>query len=47
MVRVWFRPGAAQVVKERIWHPSQEIWEQEDGSLVIKLEVPINYEVIS
>lgn len=46
-VRVWIRQSAAQVVKERIWHPSQEIREQEDGSLVITLEVPINYEIVS
>jgi predicted DNA-binding transcriptional regulator YafY len=46
-VKVYFRPGAAQVVKERIWHPSQEIREQADGSLTITLEVPINYEIVS
>ncbi len=46
-VKVWFRSSAAQVVKERIWHPTQEIREQEDGSVVVTLEVPINYEVIS
>ncbi|MBM3300546.1 MAG: YafY family transcriptional regulator, partial [Deltaproteobacteria bacterium] len=47
LVRVWFRSTAAQVVKERIWHPTQEIREQEDGSLIVSLEVPINYEIIS
>lgn len=46
-VRVWFRQSAAQVVKERIWHPTQEIREGEDGSLVVTLEVPINYEIVS
>lgn len=46
-VKVWFRQSAAQVVKERIWHPTQEIREQEDGSLVVTLEVPINHEVTS
>jgi len=46
-VSVWFRKSAAQVVKERMWHPTQEIREQEDGSLVITLEVPINYEIVS
>jgi proteasome accessory factor B len=35
------------VVKERIWHPTQEIREQVDGSLIITLEVPINYEIVS
>jgi predicted DNA-binding transcriptional regulator YafY len=47
VIEVWFRPSAAQVVKERIWHPTQEIREQDDGSVVVTLEVPINYEVIS
>lgn len=47
VVKVWFRASAAQVVKERIWHPTQEIREQEDGSIIVTLEVPINYEVIS
>ncbi len=47
IVKVWFRSSAAQVVKERIWHPTQEIREQEDGSVVVTLEVPINYEVMA
>ncbi|MFC1833568.1 helix-turn-helix transcriptional regulator [Thermodesulfobacteriota bacterium] len=47
VVKVWFAPGSARVVQERIWHPTQEIREQEDGSLVITLEVPISYEVVS
>jgi predicted DNA-binding transcriptional regulator YafY len=47
VVKVWFRASAAQVVKERIWHPTQELREQEDGSVVVTLEVPINYEVIA
>ncbi|MFH1113187.1 MAG: WYL domain-containing protein [Pseudomonadota bacterium] len=46
-VRVWFRRSAAQVVKERIRHPTQEIRVQEDGSLVVTLEVTINYEIVS
>lgn len=46
-IRIRFSPGAARVVRERIWHPTQELREQEDGSLIITLEVPINYEVIS
>jgi predicted DNA-binding transcriptional regulator YafY len=46
-VKVWFAPGAANIVRERIWHPTQEIREEVDGSLTITMEVPINYEVIS
>ena len=46
-VKVWFAPGAANVVRERIWHPTQEIRKGVDGSLTITMDVPINYEVIS
>jgi predicted DNA-binding transcriptional regulator YafY len=46
-VRVWFEPGVAQIVKERIWHPTQEFREEADGSLIVTLEVPVNYEIIS
>lgn len=42
-----FAPDAARVVRERIWHPSQEIREHEDGGLTLTVEVPINYEIIS
>ena len=47
VVKVRFAPGAAHVVRERIWHPTQEIRELEDGSLIVTLEVAVNYEVIS
>jgi predicted DNA-binding transcriptional regulator YafY len=46
-VKVRFSQGAAHVVRERIWHPTQEIREMGDGGLEVSLEVPINYEVIS
>lgn len=46
-IQVHVAPQAAHVVRERIWHPSQEIREQDDGSLIVTLEVPINYEIIS
>jgi predicted DNA-binding transcriptional regulator YafY len=47
--KVTFRvnPGAAHVVRERIWHPAQELREQPDGGVQISVEVPINYEIIS
>ncbi|MBM3302523.1 MAG: WYL domain-containing protein, partial [Deltaproteobacteria bacterium] len=47
VIKVRFSPGAAQVVRERIWHPSQEIREKPDGSVILTLEAPINYEVTS
>ena len=47
VVKVWFAPGAAKVVRERIWHPSQEIRDQPDGSIIVTMEVAINYEILS
>lgn len=35
-VVVWFDAEAARWVKERMWHPTQEIIFQDDGSLVFK-----------
>ncbi|MGO9570517.1 MAG: helix-turn-helix transcriptional regulator [Desulfomonilaceae bacterium] len=46
-VKVRFSPGAAHVVRERIWHPTQEVRELEGGALEVSLEVPINYEIVS
>jgi predicted DNA-binding transcriptional regulator YafY len=46
-VKVRFSKGAAHVVRERIWHPTQEIRELEEGALEVSLEVPINYEIVS
>jgi len=34
--KVWFSPHIAPYIKEREWHPSQEIIENGDGSIVIK-----------
>ena len=34
-------------LRERIWHPTQELRELVDGGIEISLEVPINYEIIS
>lgn len=46
-IKVRFARSAAHVVRERIWHPSQEIRDQRNGDIVVTLEVPINYQVIS
>ena len=46
-VKIRFSSGAAHVVRERIWHPTQELRELVDGGIEISLEVPINYEIIS
>ena len=36
-VSIWFSPQKAQFIRERLWHPSQRIEEQEDGSLILHL----------
>lgn len=47
--KVMFRltPGAAHVVRERIWRPTQELRDLPDGGVEISVEAPINYEIIS
>lgn len=45
--KVRFSPGVAHIVRERLWHPTQEIRELGDGGLELSLEVSINYEIIS
>ncbi len=46
-VKIRFSSAAAHVVRERIWHPTQEIRQLSDGRAEISLEVPINYDIIS
>lgn len=38
-VEISFEPRLARYVRERMWHPSQEIRQQEDGSIVLRLNV--------
>jgi len=38
-VRIWFSPDAAGYIKEKIWHDTQEIIAQNDGSIVFEAEV--------
>lgn len=46
-ITVRISPSAAHIVRERMWHQSQEIQELLDGGVDITLQVPINYEIIS
>jgi len=46
-VTIRVAPKAAHVIRERLWHPSQQLQELVDGGIEISLEVPINYEIIS
>jgi predicted DNA-binding transcriptional regulator YafY len=38
-VEIAFEPRMARYVKERVWHPSQEIRQQADGSVILALTV--------
>ena len=38
-VKTWFHPDVAGYIKEKIWHESQEIHPQDDGSIVFEAEV--------
>jgi len=38
-VKIWFAPEAAGYVKEKIWHESQIITDQNDGSVIFEAEV--------
>jgi predicted DNA-binding transcriptional regulator YafY len=38
-VRVWFHPDAAGYIKEKIWHETQELHAQKDGSIIFEAEV--------
>ncbi len=38
-VKIWFSPERAGYIAEKIWHSSQKIIQNHDGSLVLELEV--------
>jgi len=38
-IKVWFSPEVAGYIKEKIWHESQEIHPQADGSIIFEAEV--------
>jgi len=46
-VLLQFLPRVAHLIKEKIWHPSQDITQSPDGSILLHLETAINYEIIS
>ena len=39
-VAIWFDPATAPFIRERRWHPTQDIEEHPDGSLTLQMEVP-------
>lgn len=46
-VRIRFVSLVAHTVTERRWHPSQEVRVLKNGSAILTLKVPINYEIIA
>jgi predicted DNA-binding transcriptional regulator YafY len=44
-VRLRFAPDAAGYIKEKIWHDSQEIVPQKDGSIIFEAEVAGIHEI--
>ncbi len=38
-VRIWFAADVAEYIAEKIWHDSQNIEPQEDGSIIFEAEV--------
>jgi predicted DNA-binding transcriptional regulator YafY len=38
-VKIWFSPDAAGYIKEKIWHDTQKIVPQKDGSIIFEAEV--------
>ena len=38
-IRLWFDRGIARLVEETVWHPSQVLERQKDGSLIMTLQV--------
>lgn len=38
-IKVWFHPDVAGYIKEKVWHESQNVVPQEDGSVILELQV--------
>jgi predicted DNA-binding transcriptional regulator YafY len=37
--KIWFSPDVAGYIREKIWHESQKITPQDDGSIIFEAEV--------
>ena len=46
-VKVQFSPEQAPYIRERIWHPTQQIEELEDGGIILSLHAGGQYEIKS
>ena len=38
-IKIWFSPDVAGYIKEKIWHESQKVEQQRDGSIIFEAEV--------
>lgn len=38
-IKIWFSPDVAGYIKEKIWHESQKVEQQSDGSIIFEAEV--------
>ncbi|MCX7793302.1 MAG: WYL domain-containing protein [Thermodesulfovibrionales bacterium] len=45
-IHLQFQKEIADYIKQRLWHTSQKIEEKEDGSVILKMNVAINEELI-
>jgi predicted DNA-binding transcriptional regulator YafY len=45
-VTVRFAPAVAGYIQERVWHASQRLQPQDDGSLIFEAEVAVNQELV-
>lgn len=46
-LKVRFGPAVAHLIRERIWHPAQQLDEQEDGSVLLSFEAAGEQEILS
>ena len=46
-IRIYFTPQQAPYIRERQWHPSQQVEEQEDGGIILSLYAGGFYETKS
>jgi predicted DNA-binding transcriptional regulator YafY len=44
-VSIWFAPDVADYVKEKVWHDSQQIQDQDDGAIVFSADVAVTREL--
>jgi predicted DNA-binding transcriptional regulator YafY len=46
-IKIRFAPEIAGYIKEKLWHESQEIRQQKDGSVIFAAEVAVTEELVS